>query len=243
MFLIKLNATDSTNSYIKDLAQKQDLNDFTVVVAKYQKKGRGQMGTMWESESGKNLTFSVFTKFLNYEIDKQFYLSMAVSLALINVIKQYVNTPIYIKWPNDILAENNKIAGILIENTIKLNKIKSSIIGIGLNINQSEFSDSIKNVTSLRNLLGKNVNEDVLLEEIIRKLKTNILELENQNFDKIKIQYLKFLYKYNESANFIDYNDRKFIGKIIDISKTGKLIVKIKSEMNREFGLKEISFL
>ena len=140
MNIIKLNAIDSTNSYLKNNAIKNNFESFTVVVAEKQTDGRGQLGTVWESDQGKNLTFSVLIKFLDFKITQQFYLSMAVSLGVLRVLKSQFIYNFHIKWPNDILAENNKVAGILIENSIVGSFIKNSVIGIGLNVNQTNFT-------------------------------------------------------------------------------------------------------
>ena len=126
MNIIKLNAIDSTNSYIKKNAIKNNFESYTVVVAEKQLNGRGQMGTIWESELGKNLTFSILINFNKFNITQQFYLSMAISLGVIAVLKQLFNSSFFIKWPNDILAEKDKVAGILIENSINSNFINPS---------------------------------------------------------------------------------------------------------------------
>ena len=171
MNIIKLNAIDSTNSYIKKNAIKNNFESYTVVVAEKQLNGRGQMGTIWESELGKNLTFSILINFNKFNITQQFYLSMAISLGVIAVLKQLFNSSFFIKWPNDILAEKDKVAGILIENSINGSFIKNSVIGIGLNVNQEVFSDAIENVTSLKNISKKNLDRDALLIEIINSIK------------------------------------------------------------------------
>ena len=177
MNIIKLNAIDSTNSYLKELAQKSTLENFTVVLAKQQTLGRGQLGTTWVSDQGKNLTFSLLVNFNNFNIQDQFYLSMAVSLGLISALRAYIGMSLKIKWPNDILAEKDKLAGILIENVLKGPIIHHSIIGIGLNVNQLEFPTDIGNVTSLKKLTGINFNNDELLNEILNSIKKYIFFL------------------------------------------------------------------
>jgi len=148
MNIIKIDAIDSTNSYLKKLATNGTINSYTVVVAKHQTAGRGQMGTLWVSEANKNLTFSFLIKFNSFKSTSQFYLSMAVSLGVLLAVNAVVKSSFFIKWPNDILADKDKVAGILIENTLRGNFIKQSVIGIGLNVNQKNFSKSIGNVTS-----------------------------------------------------------------------------------------------
>ena len=143
MNIIKLNAIESTNLYLKKLAVEKELESYTVVSANYQSAGRGQMGANWHSEIGKNLTFSILIKFDTFEIERQFYLSMAVSLGLLAAIRFHIMSPLFVKWPNDILADKEKLAGILIENIVSGNAIKQTVIGIGLNVNQEQFPSTI----------------------------------------------------------------------------------------------------
>ena len=141
MKLIKLDAIDSTNTFLKNLAVNVDLDDFTVASAKHQLSGKGQMGLEWVSEDNKNLTFSVFKRFERFSIENQFCISMIVSLSIHEVLSALRLSNINIKWPNDILSCDKKIGGVLIENKIKDKQIESSIIGIGLNVNQTVFKN------------------------------------------------------------------------------------------------------
>ena len=118
MNIIKLDATDSTNSYLRRLSVNEPIADYTVVVTKLQTSGRGQMGTVWDSEVSKNLTFSVYKDISTYNIESPFYISMAISLALFKTLTCLSIPKLSVKWPNDILSGNNKIGAILIENGI-----------------------------------------------------------------------------------------------------------------------------
>ena len=242
MNIIKLNAIDSTNSYLKELAQKSVLDTFTVVVAKQQTLGRGQLGTTWVSEQGKNLTFSLLIRFYDFKIQDQFYLSMAVSLGLISALRNFVGVSLKIKWPNDILAEKDKVAGILIENILKSSTINYSIVGIGLNVNQLKFQSDIENVTSLKKLAGINFNIDELLHKILNSIKKYINFIENKEFTMLKKIYLSELYKINTPAMFEDNKDLIFLGKIITVDKNGRLVIELENETTRKFNLKEIKF-
>ena len=133
MYIIKLDAIDSTNAYLKTLVSTNTVEDYTVVVAKHQTEGRGQMGTQWHVEDGKNLTVSVLTHMKGFALDHSFYISMITSLAIVETLQSFNIPKLHVKWPNDILSENKKICGILIENVIKQDVISASIIGIGLN--------------------------------------------------------------------------------------------------------------
>ena len=242
MNIIKLNAIDSTNSYLKELALKKDLENFTVAVAKHQTSGRGQMGTNWISDYDKNLTFSMLVKFDALEVSHQFYSSMAVAIGVLEVLKKQIENKVCIKWPNDILAEGDKVAGILIENVLKGNNIKHSIIGIGLNVNQELFPNDIGNVSSLKLLLGKNIKNDELLVQLIQSITLFMAHVENNEFETLKNIYYKNLYKFNETAIFIDNLNEKFEGKIVGVEESGKLLVETSHKKIRKFNLKEIKF-
>lgn len=242
MHIIKLSAIDSTNSYLKRVAVEEFPENFTVVVAEHQLSGRGQMGTTWESSTGKNLTFSVLIRFSELKITDQFYLSMAVALSLLHVLKGYVKNNLFVKWPNDILAGKNKLAGILIENILSGHGIKYAVVGIGLNVNQEQFSNEIINVTSLKKLVGHTIKRDDLLEEIVNSLKKYIKYVEEKNFKTLKEQYIDSLFKYNVPVMFQDAFGTQFLGKIIDISEDGRLVVALENEETRKFNLKEIKF-
>lgn len=141
MNIIKLSAINSTNDYLKKLSAGQYLENFTVVVAEHQTAGKGQMGAKWSVVPGKNLTFSVLIKDLLLEINEIFNLNAAVAISITETLESFNIPDICIKWPNDILAGNKKIGGVLIENSIKNNGEIFSIVGIGLNINQLDFEN------------------------------------------------------------------------------------------------------
>jgi len=242
MNIIKLNAIDSTNSYLKMVAQKSTLENFTVVVANQQLFGRGQLGTTWVSDQGKNLTFSLLVRNSEFKIQDQFYLSMAVSLGLISALRDDVGMSLKIKWPNDILAEKHKLAGILIENVLKATNIHYSIIGIGLNVNQEKFPSDIGNVTSLKKLTGKHFNSDELLSKVVNSIKKQIEFIENKDFDSLKRKYLLELYKINTPSMFEDDKGAIFLGKIITVDENGRLVIELENEKTRKFNLKEIKF-
>ena len=242
MNIIKLNAIDSTNSYLKELAQKSTLENYTVVVTNQQTLGRGQLGTTWVSEGGKNLTFSLLVNFNQLRIQDQFYLSMAVSLGLISAMRPYIGMSLKIKWPNDILAEKNKLAGILIENVLKGTNIHHSIIGIGLNVNQLEFPEDIGNVTSLKKLTGRNFDRDELLFKVVKSIEKHIKYIELEDYDFLKKIYLAQLYKFEKPTMFEDDKNSIFLGKIKDVDENGRLVVELENEKTRNFNLKEIKF-
>jgi BirA family biotin operon repressor/biotin-[acetyl-CoA-carboxylase] ligase len=240
--IIKLNAIDSTNSFLKEMGQNSALENLTVVVTNEQQKGRGQVENKWISEPFKNLTFSVFTNDIDLEIKHQKYLNFAISLAIFKTLSNHKTPNLSIKWPNDILSANKKICGILVENIIKGAKITSSIIGIGLNVHQEKFPDSLKNATSLKICTNTEYDLDTLLIEIIENLKKTIHLLSLKKYKQLETDYLKVLYKKNIPSMFKDRNDVLFMGKIIGVSLYGSLLVELDDETIKEFGVKEISF-
>ncbi len=238
--IIKLPETQSTNIFLNDLSKKQNLESGTVVIADIQTNGKGQYNNYWESEPYKNLTFSIFYNDLNLEIDKQFYISIAVSLGIIDFLKN-LNINAKIKWPNDIYINNNKICGILIENNIIKNKIQSTIIGIGLNVNQTKFLNTTKNPTSLKLIVNQDFNINELLNKLIDKINKKHNELLNRNFINLKENYLNNLYLFNKIHTFT-INNKKITAKIIDIEENGRLIIKDNNNIISKYFFKEIIF-
>ncbi len=244
MNIIKLNAIDSTNEFLKKLKRDSHLPDFTVVTTDYQFNGKGQMGTSWVSDAGKNLTLSVLKRFNKYEIAKSFYINMAVSIAVYKLCAFYLpDAKVAIKWPNDILSGKNKLAGILIENTIHENLIVDSIIGIGLNVNQNTFSSNITRVTSLSLELKSESNLDTLLDNFLKILEVQLLRVVSSDFKDIKSEYESLLYKNEIPTMFKDSRNTIFLGKIIGVSNAGKLLVELENQEIISFNLKEITML
>ena len=243
MKIIKLNAIDSTNSFLKEMAENNALDNFTTVVAKEQTKGRGQMNGYWISEAGKNLTFSVFVRFSSFLFKFQKYLSFAVALSVFDAVKEFGVNKLTIKWPNDIMAGSSKLGGILIENSLKKNIVNHSIIGIGLNANQEVFVKELSKATSLKNILGKEIDLDKLLKVILENLKSNIKILEEGMFETLEERYLDNLYKRNIPSMFKTMEGKIFMGKIIGVSREGKLLLELEDETIKEFNLKEVSFV
>ncbi|WP_394420756.1 biotin--[acetyl-CoA-carboxylase] ligase [Tenacibaculum mesophilum] len=242
MKIIKLNAIDSTNSFLKNMVSKVVVDDFTVVVAKTQTKGRGQMNSEWVVEEGENLTFSVFSRFVGLNIREHKYLNFSVSLSVFQALKALGIPNLSVKWPNDILSGNKKIVGILIENTLKGNDLVSSVIGIGVNVNQASFPENLPNASSIKMILGKEFDLEMLLESILMKLKDYFNLLEKKEYDLLEKAYLKVLYKKNVPTMFKNSQNTLFMGKIIGVSKSGNLQIELENETIQEFGLKEVSF-
>ncbi|WP_077403729.1 biotin--[acetyl-CoA-carboxylase] ligase [Cellulophaga omnivescoria] len=242
MQIIKLNATNSTNQYLKELIMSTKVDDFTVVTTKNQEQGRGQMGTKWLAEPGKNLTFSVLKKGEALEVADQFLLNMCVSLAMYEALKELNIPNLTVKWPNDILSANSKICGILIENILTGSKIQSSIIGIGLNVNQLSFNN-LPNVSSLKLLKGETFNLDEVLQLIIVKLKKYLTSNYLNSPDVLRTLYQEIMFRIHKPSTFKDKEGKMFMGFIKGVSSSGKLIVLLEDNIFKEYNLKEIQLL
>ena len=218
------------------------VDDFTVVTTKNQEQGRGQMGTKWLAEPGKNLTFSVLKKDEALEVADQFLLNMCVSLAMYEALKELNIPNLTVKWPNDILSANSKICGILIENILTGSKIQSSIIGIGLNVNQLSFNN-LPNVSSLKLLKGETFNLDEVLLLIIVKLKKYLTSNYLNSPDVLRALYQEIMFRIHKPSTFKDKEGKMFMGFIKGVSSSGKLIVLLEDNIFKEYNLKEIQLL
>ena len=238
--IIVLNKVDSTNNYAKQLiADKAE--EGTVVLAHCQKNGKGQQGNFWESESNKNLTFSLILYPNWLGAGKQFYMSKVVSLALAEVLKTKVEN-VSIKWPNDIYVKNKKVAGILIENTIKGATIDSAIIGVGLNVNQESFVSNAPNPISLKQITGKNFETEVILNEFLAVFYSIMNELQIGCVQKIDNAYFSTLFKKNEWSKYRK-DGKEFKAKIVGIGDFGQLRLEEESGLISEFMFKEVEFV
>jgi BirA family biotin operon repressor/biotin-[acetyl-CoA-carboxylase] ligase len=242
MHIIKLDAIDSTNTYLRQLSNTEAVEDYTVVVANYQTNGRGQMGTQWDSQDAKNLMFSLFKDVSYLNIEQHFFISIVVSLSLLDALQAFNIKKLKVKWPNDILSDRKKIGGILIENVIKQTKITASIIGIGVNINQTEFYNLPK-ASSLRLITGRVFDSEEILQAILVKMQHYFLLLQQNQFEVLKSAYENHLFRINKPSTFKDVEGNLFSGFIIGIANTGNLQVRLEDDIIKEFDLKEISLL
>lgn len=241
MKLIKLDAIDSTNDFLKALSSQDELENFTVVTAENQTKGKGQVGGVWKSEAGKNLTMSVLVKDFLFESDEVFNLSVAVSLAVSEALKSLKIPNVCIKWPNDILSYNKKLVGILIENTIKSDGRIVSVVGIGINVNQTDYSE-LPNASSLAVISRKSFDKEELAVLIVERLKEKI-QLWETSSQLFWDDYFKMLFKKGIPTPFRNNDDQDFMGIIQGVSKSGKLQVLLEDDSVAEFEIKEVKML
>lgn len=239
--LIHISETNSTNNYLQSLCSKQKVEELTVVVADFQTSGRGQRGNSWESDSGKNLLFSIviFPEFL--EARRQFLISQIISLAIKEELDTYT-TDISIKWPNDIYWKEKKICGMLIENDLMGRNISQSIAGIGININQETFHSSAPNPVSLRQITGKEFDLFEILKNIVLRIQSYYSLLKKGNTESIVCQYEMSLFRKEGMHRFKDANG-KFLARIICVEPEGRLILEDEKLNKRGYMFKEVEYL
>ncbi len=234
--IIHLSEIDSTNNFAAKLLSENLCQNGSVIMADVQTQGKGQRGNIWLSESGKNLLSSFIFKSDNLSVDRQATLTWATSLSLIETLRKF-NIEVQVKWPNDIVVAGKKIAGILIENQLQGSKINCSIIGIGVNLNQTSFENL--NATSLLLETKKTVEPKSFLAFLAQEM--NLLFQFDNNSDLLKKEYENNLFQMNELKRYKDENG-EFYGKIIGTSDEGKLIIE-KSNKIETYGMKEVVFL
>ncbi|MFT5970959.1 MAG: BirA family biotin operon repressor/biotin-[acetyl-CoA-carboxylase] ligase [Flavobacteriales bacterium] len=238
--LLEFDCLPSTNNFLLDLSKLKRLPEGTLVWAKDQQEGRGQYGKVWQVMPNLNLTFSLifYPKFIS--ISKQFAFSKMVALSLFEYLDTQLDN-VSIKWPNDIYVGDKKIAGTLIENAIDQSGIKQSVVGVGLNVNQLEFSPELINATSIKSISGVNQDLKTTLNGICRMIEKNYLKLKIDS-NKIDSSYLQQLYRKDVWKNYQDKNG-SFEGKLIGVDASGKLEIEDRNEILRTYNLQEVSYL
>lgn len=240
--IVRLDEVSSTNSELKRLQQKGSLPEGSMVVADYQSAGRGQMGNSWFSNKGENILLSLllYPRFLKAK--NQFLISQIVSLAIKRVLDQYIND-VSIKWPNDIYWNDQKIAGILIENSLMRKQIEDTIVGIGLNVNEEAFPAHLPNPVSLKQIVGKDIDREVLLKSLHKALFQLYAEIKQGNIKQIEQNYMQCLYRRNGMHWFVDDKER-FRASIKEILPTGHLVLTTTpQEEERVYAFKEVTFV
>lgn len=241
--LLDFPELDSTNLYAQELVSKSKPIEGTVISTFHQTQGRGQIGSRWESEPHKNLALSIILYPHFVPVSEQFLLNLAVSLAVRDFVTKYIGKTVKVKWPNDIYVENRKIVGILIQNTIGQSTLQSSILGIGVNVNQTSFSKNAPKATSFALETNQSFDLYELIESLCLAIEQRYLKLKNSNnHPAIREEYLHHLYRYRETALFQRFDGHTFQGKITDIAADGKLVIQ-HSKGSEAFSIKEISFL
>ncbi len=236
--IIHLSHVDSTNNFAAKLLSENLCQNGAVIMADVQTQGKGQRGNVWLSESGKNLLSSFVFKPDNLSVENQIALTWATSLSLLETLRKF-NIEALIKWPNDVFVGGKKIAGILIENQLQGTRISCSIIGIGLNLNQTLFEDL--NATSLQLETEQTVQPRTFLNLLAHEMNEQFLLIYSSNFEILKTEYENNLFQMNELKSYED-EFGVFVGKIIGTTEEGKILIE-KSNAIQSYGLKEVAFL
>ena len=228
--IIHIDETDSTNRWLCD----QGGEDGTVVWADFQTAGRGQGTNRWESERGQNLLFSILLHPKDIPANGQFAISMQVSLAICEALGERIGN-LSIKWPNDIYWRNAKIGGILIENRLQGSRIRDSIVGVGLNVNQRQFHSDAPNPVSLWQICEQETDRGQLLKDILSAF-------ERYQGKELRMQYLSMLYR---RKGFHPYTGKEgaFMAEIVDVEDDGHLRLRDEEGKEHRYAFKEVSFI
>jgi len=258
--IIHINETDSTNRWLRSFESKEyrnkgiasceavakgdipkfqdslDKKDSLVVVADFQTAGKGCGSNSWESERGKNLTFSMLIHPQNIPANEQFHITEVVSVALCETLEHFINNKVEIKWPNDIYVGNRKICGILIENRLQGSEIKDSIIGIGLNVNQRTFLSDAPNPVSLYQLIGQETDLEALLHQFLTNFE-RVSHCKTTCFD-----YRERLFRRGKDSLYKD-KTTCFTARLKDVLPDGRLLLVDQETQERTYAFKEVQFV
>lgn len=228
--VIHIEETDSTNRWLKEHGEGE-----TLVVAEYQTAGKGCGSNSWESEKGKNLTFSMLIH-PDITAHDQFRITEVTSVALCETLASYIYNKVEIKWPNDIYIGDKKICGMLIENRLQGSTVVDSIIGIGLNVNQRVFESDAPNPVSMWQLLGQDTDREALLQRFLQKWDAL------WHSDSVAADYRSRLYRKCAYAAYQD-KDGQFEAQLIDVEPDGHLLLRDSKGCDRRYAFKEVQFI
>lgn len=238
--IIRLESVDSTNNYAANLLKLSRVPEGTVITAQEQTEGRGQRGTVWKSEKRANLLSSIILYPLFLSPENQFLLSKAVSLAVRELIEDLTEREVFVKWPNDIIVHDKKIAGILIETSISANKIQSAVVGIGVNLNQTELHEP--HATSIAQICSVSQDLEQSLKMLIAKLEKYYFRLAKGYTAEINEDYLSHLYGYGLEKEYI-YQGQKLRARITGIESSGRLRLETERNAILTCDFKEIALV
>jgi BirA family biotin operon repressor/biotin-[acetyl-CoA-carboxylase] ligase len=239
--ILRYENLPSTNSRASELLKSGEMPEGSVVQSDFQTAGKGQRGNKWESEAGKNLLISIILYPESILPAEQFLLSMTISLGITDFLDKYISGS-KIKWPNDIYFGNDKIAGILIENTIIGEQTESAIAGIGLNVNQEDFPATINKPVSLKMITGENYDTRLCLEQLIGPLDIRYKQLLYGDRNRLRADYISRLYRYKEWYTY-KKEETVFTGRISDVLPDGMLLIEEKSGRQQGFYFKEVAYI
>ena len=237
---IHLPEVDSTNAWLRNNLT-QHRHGF-VVSADYQTSGKGQAANKWESERGSNLLFSLLLEPTKIPVEQQFLLSQLISISIVNTLREELGRPVTIKWPNDIYVGDQKLSGILIENTIMDGQLAKSIVGVGLNVNQHLFTSDAPNPVSMYQLRNKTFDCDSLLKNLITKILLEYERFDLNQSSELQATYFKLLYR-NKGFHRFKTAEAEFEAEIDSVLPTGPIRLHTKKGEYKLFAFKEVQFV
>lgn len=240
-----VDETDSTSNYLSRMLSGEDLPDGFAVIAKYQTAGRGQIGHCWKSEYDKNLLFSLLLHPTFIHIADQFYLMRAVAVAIVEILRNGFRTDSFvIKWPNDIYYNDRKLCGFIVDNLLMGDQITHSIVGVGMNVNQTNFDLDLPNPISFANIIGRDIDKYLLFEDLKSAIlrEYQLLKDDDNNFENLNNRYLEMIYKFGEWSKYSDSNG-EFVGRIIDIEPTGRVVIQQKGGDFGKYYIGEVEYI
>ncbi len=239
--IVRLREVDSTNNYAANLISTTNPPEGTVIMAYSQLSGKGQRGSVWTTKPGENLTFSAILYPKHLKAEQQFIMSRLAALAVAEGIEEATGLVAEIKWPNDILIRQRKVAGILIENVWNGNAISSCIIGVGINVNQQKF-DGLPNASSLTNELGRPLETEFVFERVLALMNYYYQVWQRGQVQRIEQAYLDKLFQFGQPAAY-KIDGETVMGTIIGVQENGRLQLKIATGQVLNFDIKEIAFV
>lgn len=239
--VVEIKEVSSSNDHLKKLTVEEEIPEGFVLLTNFQTNGRGLGKNSWESEAGKNLTFSLLLRPEFLKAEDMFLISKTISLGIIDYLNS-LDRCFTIKWPNDIYYCNKKVGGILIENQLLGNKLNYSIVGVGINLNQEVFHSDAPNPISLKKILKKSINKTACLKGILDQITIWYEMLSDGHYDKINQLYFDNLFR-NKGYHDYSANNHTFMAKIKAVHNDGQLVVKTQEGDEKQFYFKEVEFV
>lgn len=241
--IVRLGEVDSTNTFTMGLLRGADIAEGAVVTAKIQTSGRGQRGNSWFSEPGKNITCSILLKPVFLSVSHQFDLTRAIALGISDLLCDLLpSTQVRIKWPNDIIADGKKVAGILIENCLNGDQVSASVVGIGMNVNQSNFGSDAPHAVSVFQLTGKEFAIEEAMMHLFSYIEVRYLQLRAGQKEKLRQDYHSRLFRQGVLSRYTDFKTI-FDATLEHISEEGLLCLKDGDGNERKYNFKEVGLL
>ncbi|MAJ32537.1 MAG: biotin--[acetyl-CoA-carboxylase] ligase [Flavobacteriaceae bacterium] len=239
MKIIKCHTTSSTNDDLREYALENHSEETVALLAFHQKNGKGQRGRFWHAEENKSLTFSMLYKSIEIPFAQIFQIHVCVTIALIDFLNEITKQEInfYVKWPNDIMAENKKCAGILIETKSSERTVIEMIIGVGVNLNNTEFPNQLKHAVSLKQISGEQYSIEDSFNSLIERIEKKIGTIPmRDNWNGLFEKYQQSLFKRKQQIK-VTYKNKALEVELQGVDESGRLVLK-----DRELGIIHASY-